>query len=276
MTTKPQATSTALATVDNMRGLLQKAQGQLAEVAPSHLKPERLTKLMLAAIGRNPKLADCTAVSVLQFCMKCSETGLEPIGAGGAWAVPYGKELTFIPDYRGLVNAAIHAGCIKDARAFLIHEADEFDMVLGLNPNLIHVPAKGDRGDEVGAYCVYTMPDGEKRFEYMSADEIIAIQKRSKAGGGPWASDKGEMWKKTVVRRAMKPFAGASQHFDAAIDADNAATGIDFDAQRAPIPMPKPKAKPEPKQAEDVEVSEPDQERSDELDMFINAETESR
>ena len=258
---------TQLATVDNMRGLLQRAQAQLAEVAPSHLKPERLTKLMLSAIGKNPKLANCTATSVLQFCMKCSETGLEPIGAGGAWAVPYGAELTFIPDYRGLVNAAIHAGCIKDARAFLVFENDAFNYVLGLDPKLEHAPAKSERGAEIGAYCVYTMPNGEKRFDYMDAEEIEAIRKRSKAGGGPWSTDLGEMMKKTVVRRAMKPFAGASQHFDAAIEASDTATGIDFDAQREPIPMPTPKA--EPKQVQDVEIREPGaDEQEDDLPFF--------
>jgi recombination protein RecT len=240
--------SKELTKMDNssLRGLLEKAAPRLAEVAPKHLKVERMTRLLLAATMRNPKILQCTPDSVLQFAMKCSETGLEPIGAGGAWPVPYENrkagtvELQFIPDYRGLINVAKMAGCIKDAYAEVVKENDEFYYELGLEPKLTHRPARGNRGKLESAYCIIVLPDDTKRFVVMDADEIAAIRGRSKTGHfGPWQTDEGEMWKKTLVRRAMKPFSGAAPELSAAIEADNAASGISF----APDPISMPKAK---------------------------------
>lgn len=232
-------------TVSTLRTDLEKIMPKLAEVATKHCTPEKIVRLLLSACSRTPKLLECSRESVMLFCMKCSETGLAPIGAGGAWPVPYrnnktnATEMQFIPDYRGLVNCAKRAGCITDAYAEVVKEADEFDYSLGLNPELVHKPAKLERGQLINAYCVYTLPDGSKRFVVMDKDEVEVIRSRSKASGvGPWVSDESEMWKKTIIRRAMKPFAGMSAELDAAIDADNAATGV---VNREPISMPKAK-----------------------------------
>lgn len=237
-------TNTALVT---LRQDLEKAMPKLQEVAPKYLKVERITRILLAAISRNPKLLECSRESVLTFCMQCAATGLEPIGAGGAWPVPYrnknGKiDMQFIPDYRGLVNCAKRAGCITDAYAEVVRDNDEFEYSLGLDPQLTHKPARGDRGRIQSAYCVFRLPDGTRRFVVMDKDEIEGIRKRSRASdNGPWITDESEMAKKTVIRRAMKPFAGMSPELDAAIDADNATTGLE---QREPITMPKAKTPP--------------------------------
>ena len=241
--------------ITTLRTMLEAASPKLAEVAPKHIKVDRLVRLMLSACSKTPKILECTPESVLTFCMKCSETGLEPIGAGGVWAIPYGKELTFIPDYRGLVNCAKRAECIKDAFAEAVYSNDEFDYELGMTPSLTHKPARGDRGTLESAYCILVFPDDTKRFVVMDGKEIDGIRKRSKAGGaGPWQTDQAEMWKKTVIRRALKPFAGASQQLDAAITADDAINGLKSVNDRTPVPMPRaideapasPEATPEP------------------------------
>ncbi len=239
-----------------LKQMLEMSHDRLAEVAPKHLKVERLTRLLLAACSRNPKILDCSPASVLQFAMKCSETGLEPIGAGGAWAIPFENrkhkpptmELTFIPDYRGLVHCARHADVIVDAWAEVVREKDDFEYELGTDPKLHHKPARGDRGEIESAYCVVVLPSGLKRFTVMDRAEIEAIRNRGPAWKAwlsykklcPWNTDEGEMFKKTVVRRAMKMFGGASQHLDTALEADDQATGIEMSApEPAAVPMPK-------------------------------------
>lgn len=248
--------STALAPMERLKSQLTLARDKLREVAPAYMSVDRLTRLMLLACGKSPKVLQCTPESILQFCMKCAETGLEPIGAGGCWPIPYGTALTFIPDYRGLVNCARRAGCIKNAFAEVVYEHDEFDYELGLSPSLTHKPSRGDRGDLEAAYCVFELPDGTKHFTVMHAKEIIGIKSRSKASGsGPWKTDEGEMWKKTVIRRAMKPFAGMSSSLDAAIEADDVAGGVL--TPKEPVAMPRAigeipnetPAEPEPKPA---------------------------
>lgn len=233
-------TSIQQSKVNDLRGLLLSASPKMQEVAAKHIKAERVIRLLLAAAGRTPKILDCTKESLLRFCLKCAETGLEPIGAGGAWPVPYGNELTFIPDYRGLINCAKRAGCIRDAYAEFVKVNDQFDYALGMEPYLKHKPAVGDRGALVAAYCIIVFPDNTKRFVVMDKEEVLGIKKRSKAASsGPWVTYEAQMWCKTVVRRAMKPFAGASPELDAAIAADDAVTGAVDVTPRTPIAEPK-------------------------------------
>ena len=247
--------------VATLRDLLEKAKPRLAEVAPKHLSIDRLVRLLLVASSRNPKILECTSESVLRFAMSCSSAGLEPIGAGGMWPVPFRNnktntmELTAIPDYRGLVNCAKRAKCITDAYAEVVREKDQFNYELGTEPFIKHKPARGDRGELEAAYCVIVLPGGTKRFEVMGREEIHGIRNRSQAWRaflkykkeGPWNTDESECFRKTIVRRAMKPFVGASSQLDAAVEADDLASGVIDNAIPAPIAMPKalPPATPE-------------------------------
>lgn len=245
------ANEVAKAEKNDLRSLLEASMPKFQAVAPHYMNVERLVRLLLSAAGRNPKILQCSKESVLLFCMKCAETGLEPIGAGGAWPIPYENkkagttELTFIPDYRGLQNCALRAGCIVDSYAEVVRENDEFDYELGLNPSMVHKPARVDRGALESAYCVLVLPSGVKRFVVMTSDEIESIRNRSMAWNAfkrygkecPWNTDEGEMFKKTVVRRAMKPFAGMSSELDSALKADLEADGMG--AEQTPIEMPK-------------------------------------
>jgi recombination protein RecT len=216
----------------DLKAMIEQSQSKFAEVAPKWLSVERLIRLALAARSRNPKLAECTAESFLLFCMRCAETGLEPIGAGGAWPVPYfnGKtkqtEVQFIPDWRGLIQLAKKTEQIKHAYAEVVKEGDEISIRKGDDPSCHHVIATKGRGQTIGAYCIVTLPDDSKHIEWMDMEDLNSIQERSKAKDtGPWKTDPDEMRKKTVVRRALKPFA-SSPEMQTAIEYDNQAIGF--------------------------------------------------
>lgn len=234
---------------DELRGFLNEPEimERLGEVAPKWMKPDRLVRLMLAARSRTPKIAQCSKDSILLFLMRCAETGLEPIGAGGAHAVPYWNskgnngegclDLQFIPDYRGLIQLAKKTGQIKHAYAHLVREGDQFDYQLGDEPKLVHKPAQ-KQGEVIGAYCIVILPDNTKHIEYMPKEEVEAIRLRSKAAeNGPWKTDPGEMAKKTVTRRGLKPFMGSPEML-AAVEYDNMATGLKI-VDLSPIAAPR-------------------------------------
>jgi recombination protein RecT len=175
--------------------------------------------------------------------MRCAETGLEPIGPGGAWPVPFNNkhlqrlEVQFIPDWRGLIQLAKKTGQIKHAYGEIVRENDEVSYQKGDNPLLTHRPALRDRGEVMGAYCVVVLPDDSKHIEYMAFEEIESIRGRSKAGeSGPWITDWGQMAIKTVVKRALKPFAG-SPEMQTAIEYDNQVVGLNL-PNHNPIPEP--------------------------------------
>lgn len=229
---------------DDLTALVKASESQFRLVAPKWFSVERLTHLMLSATSRNPALLECTKESFLGFCMKCAETGMEPIGAGGAWAVPFknkytGKrEVTFIPDWRGLIQLAKRTEQITHAFGDVICEKDQVDYQKGDTPQLIHKPALSNRGQVIGAYCICTLPNGAKHIEYMDKAEIDAIKARSKAKDeGPWVTDWAQMAIKTVVKRALKVFATSPQ-MQTAIEYDNAAVGLALPADRPPVAMP--------------------------------------
>ena len=264
MATKPMTKALVPpGTEPTLEKMLNDALPVLQKVAPKYVNLTRMVSLAVEAKMRNPLLAKCSPVSVLNFCMRCAETGTDRIGAGGMWAVPFanktgGYDMVPIPDWRLLVEKAKRAKAITHAFGALAHANDTFRYQLGDSPSLHHEPALGDRGEIIAAYCVATLPDGDKHIEVMGKAEIDSIRKRSKAANaGPWVSDYGQMAVKTVVKRCLKLFEGASIELSALLETDNAATGfVDLAIDREPVTMPtrvqaeepetEPPAAPEP------------------------------
>lgn len=119
--------------------------------------------------------------------------------------------------YMGLIDLAVGSGSILWAQANIVREHDNF-IVNGFDkpPTHGHDPFAGAeaRGAIKGAYVVVKTADGEYLTHTMDIDSIYSIRDRSEAwksfkagkakSGGPWASDEGEMIKKTVVKQAYK------------------------------------------------------------------------
>ena len=110
-----------------------------------------------------------------------------------------------------------------------------------MNPDLIHEPANEKTGAVLAAYCIYTLPDDTKDFVVMSASELDKVRRASKAkDDGPWVTWPEEMDKKTVIKRAMKLFEGASVELTIMLEADHRAMGFaDYTEAQEPITMPK-------------------------------------
>lgn len=130
-----------------------------------------------------------------------------------AYLVPRDSKVCLDISYIGLVDLATQSGSIVWAKSELVYEADSFSMgVAGTLPTHQFNPFSKERGAVVGAYVVVKTPSGEYLCDAMSIDEINAIRDRSvawkayksKGTSCPWATDAGEMCKKTVIKRASK------------------------------------------------------------------------
>ena len=104
-----------MATVDSMKNDLQKTQGavakkmpntiqewvkayegQIAKALPSVLTPERFSRMVLTALAKTPKLAECTPASFVGSMLTAAQLGLEPnTPLGQAYLIPSGKECQF-------------------------------------------------------------------------------------------------------------------------------------------------------------------------------------
>lgn len=186
--------------------LIEQMKPQFARALPKHLDADRLARIALTTLRQTPALQRCTPESFLGALMTCAQTGLEPGPLGHAYLVPYGREVVFIPGYRGLIDLARRSGNIESLIAREVYEKDKFHVAYGLEDRLEHEPTiLGDRGDVVAYYAVARYVGGGHAFIVMSRADIEKIRKRSRAkDSGPWQTDYDAMAKKTCIRQLAK------------------------------------------------------------------------
>lgn len=203
---------------------------QIARALPRHMDPDRLARVAMTVLRQTPQLGQCTPESFLGALMTCAQLGLEPGPLGHAYLVPYGREVTFIPGYRGLVELARRSGQVQSVQARIVRDGDEFDYEFGLEPKLYHRPTADADKPVTHAYAVLRLKDGGVDFDVMTRAEIDAIRKRSRTGDrGPWATDYAEMAKKTVLRRLLKTAPMSIEYQQAVAQEERVRTRIDLD-----------------------------------------------
>lgn len=209
---------------------------QIAMALPKHLTPDRFIRVLMTATIKNPKLLECTQESLFKGIFDCAAVGLE-IDGRRAHLVPYKNnrkqcmEAQLIVDYKGLAELAMRSGVVSNIHADLVCENDEFEYDRGeLKKHKIDY--RKDRGEPYAAYSIIRMKDGGEKVEVMSRPEIERVRARSKSGSdGPWVTDEGEMWKKTVFKRASK-WVPLSSELRAVIESEDSSEPVNVTPQR--------------------------------------------
>ena len=189
-------------------------KASMAAVLPKHVSPDRMLKIALQAIRATPALMECTTKSLMGAVIQCATMGLEPNTVlGHAYLVPFRNrkegrtDVQVVIGYKGLVDLARRSGQIESIAAHAVYEADQFDLALGTEDRIHHVPhIGGDRGHVIAFYAVAKLKGGGHAFEVMSKHEVDAVMKstQSKGAYGPWKDHYVEMGRKTVIRRLSK------------------------------------------------------------------------
>lgn len=223
MTTETATQEKALGPVATIQKLLNDNKRQIALALPKHLTMDRLLRTSLTAFQKNPRLLECHPATLGGAVMMCAIWGVEPIGAGGAWLVPFKNnkknrmEVQFIVDYRGLANIARNSGEVKKVEWHEVHAKDKFTYQYGTEPRIEHVPYQGDgdAGQLTHVYAIGFYKDGTGHFVVLTKDEALKAKKRSRAAeSGPWVTDETAMCLKTAVRRLCNqlPMSPEKQH----------------------------------------------------------------
>lgn len=193
-----------------VKDLVVAMQGEIAKALPKTITPDRFTRITLSALSANPKLQACTPTSFLSAMMQSAQLGLEPnTPLGQAYLIPYKNknvdEVQFQIGYKGLLTLAHNAGV--NVSACVVHENDEFNYELGLNPKLDHKPTMVSKGKAIAYYAVWRT-ENAFGFEVMSIDDVKEFAKKySKnysSSYSPWSTNFDEMAKKTVIKKALK------------------------------------------------------------------------
>ncbi len=203
--------------ITTLRTMLDKSKAQIAMALPKHMTPDRMLRIAMTSVQRNPKLLECTPESFCGAIIQSAQLGLEPDGVlGHAYLIPFwnGKkrvtEVQFMPGYKGLLDLSRRSGNISTIYARVVYAKDSFTYRYGLDPDVTHTPTReDDPGAIVAVYAVACLRDGGQQFEVMLAREVESIREQSKKRNkgkesGAWSEHVGEMYKKTVLRRLCK------------------------------------------------------------------------
>lgn len=201
-----------------LRTQLENMENQFKNALPAHIPVERFMRVVLTAIQNNPDLLRADRKSLWNAAMKAAQDGLLPDGREGAMVVRKtgggGLSITWQPMIAGIRKKARNSGEIATWDAHIVCMGDHFQFQLGDNPQINHsYGLQTERGAIIGAYSVCVLKDGTKSYEVMSIGEMHSIRDRSDAWKAfkaqrikstPWATDEGEMCRKTVARRHSK------------------------------------------------------------------------
>ena len=183
--------------------LLKKNETRLRNLLPDYISPERYLSLAMLAIHKDSALTAAAREApetVVESVLRAAQLGLEIGGAvPGAHLVAFRNnrkggryECQMIPDYRGLIQLAVDSGAILSGDARVVYEGEIFEVRLGTEEKIIHIPdfEAIDRGVIKAFYFVAKLPNGEKKFEVMTKAQVDAVMNRSKAKDeGPWKTD---------------------------------------------------------------------------------------
>lgn len=204
---------------DQVMSIFQSAgmKEEMAKALPKHMSADRMLRIALTEIRKNPKLLECTKESFAGALIQTAQLGLEPgNNLGHAYLLPYwnGKtkrtECQFMLGYKGMLELIRRTGKINRVRTAAVYEKEIFECEYGTNEKIRHIQSwAADKGEIVLFYCTaHIATTGECLFEIMTKSQVDAVKdealKKLRYVGGPWVDYYEEMAKKTVLRRAFK------------------------------------------------------------------------
>lgn len=207
--------------LDTVGKVMEATARKMMAALPKHITPDRMVRVTLNAIRKNPKLLNCNAASLFGAITEACTYGWEIGGVmGHCYLVPFKDEATLIPGYKGLIDLCRRSGQISTVSLEVVHEGDKFDYAIGDDPHITHKPddrnAKRESQPITYAYVVVKLRDGGIQRSVWSRERIEAHKEqyskgwrwaesgdKSKGGGmkdSPWHTAWPTMAKKTVIR----------------------------------------------------------------------------
>jgi recombination protein RecT len=207
--TRQAVTSTKIYTV---REFMEQQKELISQVLPKTITPERMLGIFTMILRSSPTLAQCSQKSLIGAVIQSAQLGLAPGNIGYIHLVPFNNkgvmEVQLIIGYKGYIELVNRSGKATILNTEVVYANDIFEYEQGLSPVLRHIPAREERGDKVGVYCIAkNLIANEKVFIYLykeDVDKVKASSKSSSSNYSPWQNWPEEMWKKTAVKRIAK------------------------------------------------------------------------
>jgi len=219
-TTGGQSNLPATANVDTWETFMQANRKSFEMVLPTHFRnkggTDKLIRLALTSLRRNPALMQCSMPSLAASILDCCALGLEfnsPLRQ--AHIIPFKNNKTktveaqLVIDYHGLIDLHLRSSAVQSIFADVVWEADRWSFSHGTDEHLSHTPAHcaaEERGKRIGVYAYAKLASGGTPFVWLWEHQVNTIRDEYSAGykadkeNSPWVTNTDSMWRKTAVR----------------------------------------------------------------------------
>lgn len=216
---------------------LEKLLESKREALPTEFNKTRFLQNCMTVLQDTKEIERCDATSVARTMLKGAFLGLDFFNKE-CYAIVYGNQVQFQTDYKGEKKLAKKYSMrpVKDIYAKLVREGDEFiEEVKDGQQTISFKPLPFNNKEILGAFAVVLFEDDGLMYEVMSTEEIEATRKNfsKQPNGQAWTKSKGEMYKKTVLRRLCKHI---ELDFDTIEQAQAFEDSSDFDMSKEPKP----------------------------------------
>lgn len=200
--------------------------GEFEAALPQQIPAERFIRTIITAVQMEPTLLEADRRTLFSSCMKAAQDGLLLDGREAGLSVYKNRDtgiktVSYMPMVGGILKKIRQSGEISSVRAHVVYQGDEFDFELGDNERIHHKPNLTKPGNPVAVYAIAKFKDGDIQREVMSHAQVERIRaKATGIGKACWASEWGEMAKKTVIRRLAKRLP-SSNDLDQVLASDN-------------------------------------------------------
>lgn len=224
-----------------------------AAIPPNTIEAERLEVAFRSAFNKNPKLAECTPMSICAALVNCASLGLVPgTPEQHAYLIPRKGECNLEIGYRGFIHLMHRGGKVSHVDSGVVMKGDDYEFQKGdpvvcrVRPNLT-TPNRQSQ-PILAAYCLIVFTSGEKRLEIMDGEELAKIERAMMRQNFDKATPAWKEWKTEMVRKAPIKRAAKTCDLGAAVakaaELDNAALANLPGADPKPVTLPSGDAMP--------------------------------
>lgn len=216
---------------DNVLGRVKELEATGNIMLPKNYNPGNALKSAFLILSetvdkdKKPVLQSCSQVSICNALLDMCLQGLSPVKKQ-CYFIAYGGKLQLSKSYLGNIAATKRLEGVKDVKAHVIYEGDEFEEGYDYKTGTITVTKFAPKFENVdlskikGAFAVVIGEDGPIHTEVMNISQIKAAwnQGAAKGNSGAHKNFTDEMAKKTVINRACKNFVCTSDDSDILIE----------------------------------------------------------
>lgn len=184
------------------------------------INPEVFSQVLTNQVRKNPKIADCTPISVYDALYTLATLGLAPDGRN-AHLIPFQEKnkqvegrwvkgdlvCQLIIDYKGLQVITFRNGQLsKPIFSAVVCENDVFEWSIDRIEKHTYSMTV-DRGAIIGSYAIASFNNGGELIEICTRkdlDKARAASKNSDGKNAPWVLWEDAMCRKTAVRKIAK------------------------------------------------------------------------